>query len=87
VPRRPAKAYLAEPPAFIPPQLAKLVEHAPAGDEWLHEIKIDGYRTEARIAGGPGAILTRKTLARGIRAATLARPTNCDCTRLFRRAD
>lgn len=31
-------------PEFIPPQLATLVREAPPGDEWLHELKFDGYR-------------------------------------------
>jgi bifunctional non-homologous end joining protein LigD len=31
-------------PAFIPPQLATLVKDPPQGDEWLHELKFDGYR-------------------------------------------
>jgi bifunctional non-homologous end joining protein LigD len=29
-----------------------LVAQVPAGDEWLPEIKFDGYRTGARIAPG-----------------------------------
>ena len=28
--------------------------------EWLHEIKLDGYRTHARIDGGRGQVLTRR---------------------------
>jgi ATP-dependent DNA ligase len=35
---------LASPPAWVKPQLAKLVEKAPDGPDWLHEIKMDGYR-------------------------------------------
>jgi hypothetical protein len=31
-------------PRFIPPQLATLVDAAPGGDDWLHEVKLDGYR-------------------------------------------
>lgn len=31
-------------PASIHPQLATLVNQPPAGDQWLHEIKFDGYR-------------------------------------------
>jgi bifunctional non-homologous end joining protein LigD len=53
----------AQPPSFIAPQLAKLVEHAPAGDERIHEIKIDGRRTGARLAAaGRVTMLTRKAL-------------------------
>jgi bifunctional non-homologous end joining protein LigD len=32
------------PPAWIRPQLALLVKEAPAGPEWLHGLKLDGYR-------------------------------------------
>ena len=31
------------------PQLARLVKEAPVGDEWLHEMKYDGYRIGCRI--------------------------------------
>lgn len=31
-------------PHFIPPQLATLMERPPEGDEWVHELKFDGYR-------------------------------------------
>jgi len=46
-------------PDFIEPQLAPLVEGAPEGDQWLHEIKIDGYRVRARIEHGKVRMLTR----------------------------
>ena len=36
------------PPKWIKPQLTRLVEEAPSGDAWLHEIKFDGYRMHAR---------------------------------------
>ena len=29
---------------WIPPQLCQLVEIAPSGSQWLHEIKLDGFR-------------------------------------------
>ena len=32
-------------PAFVRPQLATLVDSVPEGNEWLHEIKFDGYRS------------------------------------------
>jgi bifunctional non-homologous end joining protein LigD len=48
------------PPAWIKPQLAKLVEKAPDGPDWLHEIKFDGYRMHARLDGGRVQILTRR---------------------------
>ena len=50
------------PPKWIKPQLARLVDEAPAGDGWLHEIKFDGYRMHARIDGGQAKLLTRTGL-------------------------
>ncbi|MER9135098.1 DNA ligase [Mesorhizobium sp. M0830] len=34
---------------FIPPQLPRLVEEPPVSDDWIHEIKYDGYRTQVII--------------------------------------
>src|SRR5215470_9187519 len=48
------------PPTWIKPQLAKLVDKAPEGPDWLHEIKFDGYRMHARLDGGRVQILTRR---------------------------
>jgi bifunctional non-homologous end joining protein LigD len=36
-------------PAVLKPQLATLVDTAPKGDDWLYEIKFDGYRTLTRV--------------------------------------
>ena len=36
-------------PDFIAPQLCRSLERPPAGDGWVHEIKFDGYRIQARI--------------------------------------
>src|SRR5277367_5529118 len=30
-------------PSWIPPQLCQLVDKAPSGPQWLHEIKLDGF--------------------------------------------
>jgi len=49
-------------PSFVPPCLATLHSAAPRGDEWLHEIKFDGYRIEARVDCGKVRLLTRKGL-------------------------
>ncbi len=46
-------------PRFIPPQLATRVTEPPAGEEWLHEIKYDGYRIIASIASGSCKLFTR----------------------------
>jgi bifunctional non-homologous end joining protein LigD len=58
---RAAKA-AAELPTFVQPQLATLVDQAPPGDQWLHEIKFDGYRTAMRVHAGRIRMLTRKAL-------------------------
>ena len=44
------------------PQLTRLVDEAPAGNDWLHEIKYDGYRMDARLDGGRIQLLTRTGL-------------------------
>ena len=36
-------------PKFVAPQLATLAKSPPAGDRWVHEIKLDGYRVQIRI--------------------------------------
>lgn len=36
-------------PEFVPPQLTTLVDQAPEGPAWLHEVKFDGYRMLAFI--------------------------------------
>jgi bifunctional non-homologous end joining protein LigD len=46
-------------PDFIPPSLATLHDKPPSGTNWLHEIKYDGYRIEARLDHGKVALLTR----------------------------
>jgi bifunctional non-homologous end joining protein LigD len=46
-------------PRFVPPQLATLVPEPPAGDEWLHEMKFDGYRILARLERGQVRLLSR----------------------------
>ena len=52
----------AHPPTWIKPQLTRLVDEAPTGKEWLHEIKYDGYRMHARIDGDKIQLLTRTGL-------------------------
>jgi bifunctional non-homologous end joining protein LigD len=36
-------------PKFVPPQLALQAAEAPDGSEWIHELKLDGYRMQGRI--------------------------------------
>ena len=59
---RPGKNGSARLPAFVPPSLAMLHDRAPSGKNWLHEIKFDGYRIEARLDHGKVQLLTRKQL-------------------------
>jgi bifunctional non-homologous end joining protein LigD len=49
-------------PAFVEPSLAAQCERPPSGPKWVHEIKYDGYRIQARIDGGIVKLLTRKNL-------------------------
>jgi bifunctional non-homologous end joining protein LigD len=46
-------------PAFRVPQLAKLERNVPSGDSWLFEMKFDGYRAQAAIAGDQVRIYSR----------------------------
>ena len=57
-PRRTRKA-VARIPSFVQPQLATLAEAPPVGGDWCYEIKYDGYRVLARIAGGTVCLFTR----------------------------
>jgi DNA ligase D-like protein (predicted ligase) len=49
-------------PQWIRPQLTELVDEAPEGSGWLHEIKFDGYRMHARLDRGAVRFLTRTGL-------------------------
>jgi len=49
-------------PEWVAPQLTQLVDTAPEGDGWLHEIKYDGYRMHARLDRGAVKLLTRTGL-------------------------
>jgi len=46
-------------PASLAPQLATLVEAPPPGTGWVYEIKYDGYRILARVAGREVRLVTR----------------------------
>jgi bifunctional non-homologous end joining protein LigD len=49
-------------PAFLEPSLAAPCDKAPSGPNWIHEIKHDGYRIQARIDGNKVRLLTRHGL-------------------------
>ena len=48
--------------SFLEPSLASMCDTPPSGAKWVHEIKYDGYRMQARIDGGDVRLLTRKNL-------------------------
>jgi bifunctional non-homologous end joining protein LigD len=58
----PAGACHAVLPAFVAPCLATLSDKAPDSDNWVHEIKFDGYRIQGRLDRGKVKLLTRKGL-------------------------
>jgi bifunctional non-homologous end joining protein LigD len=49
-------------PTSVPLTLATLTDKPPEGDDWLHEIKYDGYRIAARVDGGGVHLLSRNGL-------------------------
>jgi bifunctional non-homologous end joining protein LigD len=49
-------------PQFVPPQLSQPVEKPPSGPQWVHEIKLDGFRMAARFDNGRVQLLTRTGL-------------------------
>lgn len=57
-----ANARAAALPRFIEPELATLARAAPQGEHWIHETKLDGYRTQCRIDGGKVRWSTRNGL-------------------------
>lgn len=48
--------------SFYKPQLALEATEPPANEGWLHELKLDGYRIQARKAKGDVQLLTRSGL-------------------------
>jgi bifunctional non-homologous end joining protein LigD len=59
-------------PGFIKPQLATLKPKAPKGDQWLHEIKYDGYRIQVHVNRGKMKVYTRNGLDWTKRFSTIA---------------
>lgn len=45
---------------FIKPLMPALVDEVPAGNDWIHEIKYDGYRTQLLIQNGHARAFTRR---------------------------
>ncbi|WP_303902254.1 DNA ligase D [Thiohalomonas denitrificans] len=46
-------------PAAMDAQLARLTDNPPEGEQWLHEIKFDGYRILARLDAGNVRLISR----------------------------
>ncbi len=46
-------------PARLSPTLCSIVESPPKGDDWIHEVKYDGYRLACRLEDGDVRIYTR----------------------------
>ena len=46
-------------PKSLDVELALLVKEVPRGEEWLHEIKFDGYRAYCRLDGGKASFTSR----------------------------
>ncbi|PXA99098.1 DNA ligase D [Nostoc sp. 3335mG] len=57
-----AKSKAGKTPGFRPVQLATLVDAVPAGQDWLFEMKYDGYRCLAAVAGDSVRLFTRSGL-------------------------
>jgi DNA ligase D-like protein (predicted ligase) len=49
-------------PRFLEPMLPTLVDTPPDGDDWIHEIKYDGYRTVVAVDGADSRAYTRSGL-------------------------
>lgn len=47
-------------PNFIKPALATLVDKPPSGNQWLHEIKFDGYRLQVHVREKEAKLFTRR---------------------------
>ena len=59
-------------PDFVPPQLALQATTPPVEEGWLHELKLDGYRMQARKQGAKVQMLTRSGLDWTHRMKTIA---------------
>jgi len=60
-------------PGFVPPQFASLMSKPPAGDNWLREVKYDGYRLQVHLDKGRVTIRTRTGLDWTKRFSAIAR--------------
>ncbi|MBB6410674.1 DNA ligase D [Mesorhizobium sangaii] len=61
-PKRASRASGTKMPHFIAPQLCQTLSRPPAGANWVHEIKFDGYRVQLRVEDNATTLKTRKGL-------------------------
>jgi bifunctional non-homologous end joining protein LigD len=55
------RQYVRQPvPRFVEFQHPRLVSAPPAGQQWLHEVKLDGYRLQVRVEDHQATIYTRR---------------------------
>jgi bifunctional non-homologous end joining protein LigD len=72
-PARREPVLAAKMPNFVEPELAKLVDQAPEGPGWVHEVKLDGYRTQVSVSHGASRMRTRTGLDWTDRFAAIAK--------------
>jgi bifunctional non-homologous end joining protein LigD len=53
-------------PGFLSPELASSAEKPPEGDEWLHELKLDGYRIQVHVDEKDGKLRARLFTRKGL---------------------
>jgi len=59
--RKPAAIGVNAPyPGFVEPALATSVDKVPSGDQWLHQIKFDGYRVQVQLRDAAVKLFTRR---------------------------
>ncbi|UYQ73886.1 DNA ligase D [Pelagibacterium flavum] len=73
-PAKKAKADERPLPKFVEPQLATLVDSVPTGNDWLFEMKYDGYRCVAAVSGENVRLYTRNGLDWTDKFASLVAP-------------
>jgi hypothetical protein len=74
--------------AFVEPMLPTLAEAPPARDDWQHELKHDGYRTQLLIDSQGVRTFTRRGYDWTSRyPATVTAATRLDCRGRYRRRD
>lgn len=71
-PAEPSRTRSTKPLEFMPLALAALADAAPSGEEWVHDVKLDGYRIEALIDSGGVRLMSRNAKDWTARFPTIA---------------